>query len=166
MKKEYKMLTFDVDEKRQALVFNFLEKVRYQQTKFIVSLVEDFCKEYNITDETDYNEIKKAVKEYSSGREVSPLNSSVAPDSITSLNEKVELILQILTNEENAGNRMIPEEEETRAQVEHNDVKPISADSNAPDSDTAPELEMKYQDDEDDYGIDDMLSSFEEAKKG
>ena len=166
MKKEVKMLNFDIDDERQARAFNFLEKVRYYQTKFIVALVEKFCEENNITDSTNYDVIKNLVKDFSTGDEIAPLEVSDSTEQIKIISSKIERILSILTEE---GEKKEHSYEENRAQIEHKMPVRVERRKEQPimhiqGSGYTTDNMGPYEDD-DDYGLEDMMSSFEEAKK-
>jgi len=61
---ERKSLNFNLEDAEHKKVFDFLEKTRYYQTRFIIKLVLDFLNENNITEKTPYEEIKTIIGLY------------------------------------------------------------------------------------------------------
>lgn len=68
MSKSLKTLSFDRHNKEQNLAFIFLDKIRYNQTRFITKLVMDFIKSSNL-DIDDYDEVVRRCKSYIDGND-------------------------------------------------------------------------------------------------
>ena len=62
--KARKTLSFDKSIKEQNLTFIFLEKIRYNQTRFITKLVMDFIKTNNIDINGNYKELTNKCRDY------------------------------------------------------------------------------------------------------
>ena len=65
-KRQYvkKTISFDTSDAEQVKSFEFLENIRYYQSRFIAKLISDYRKEHNISDSSTYEEIKNDIYNY------------------------------------------------------------------------------------------------------
>lgn len=76
-----KIINFDLDDPQQKLTYSILDKARYNQTKLIIKLLDDFFKKYNITPATSYDKVKAIVKLYLLDDDMSGVTANSSPVS-------------------------------------------------------------------------------------
>ena len=98
-----KTLNFDEESPEQMEVYNFLEKIRYYQTRLMCKLILSFMKENGIDENTPYQNIKLIVDMYlkdikilkgevSSDNEINTLLKAFLASSISMQNTSVQQV--------------------------------------------------------------------------
>lgn len=70
-----KTIFFNMDDPEQAKSFEFLETVRYQQSKFISKLIAEYRAKNHLTDDISYMQIKENVIRYLGSENTGPVIS-------------------------------------------------------------------------------------------
>lgn len=123
--KKEKVLNFDTDIKEQLDAFYTLDLVKYYQTRFISKLIEDFKKQNNITENTSYEELRKIVKTYIG----IPVNNSKSKNPLNTLTaEQMNILMQIIEERNNQGNRSTDITNTVKENVSHTTTENISND--------------------------------------
>lgn len=87
MSKLRKSITFDMEDPQQAEVYNFLEKIRYFQTRFITKLVSDYIADNEELQNQDYKKLQNSITDfiYSNHISMNKEDNSQKLDKILSL---------------------------------------------------------------------------------
>ena len=87
MSKLRKSITFDMEDPQQAEVYNFLEKIRYFQTRFITKLVSDYIADNEELQNQDYKNLQNSITDfiYSNHISMNKEDNSQKLDKILSL---------------------------------------------------------------------------------
>lgn len=87
----YKRIQFDQNNPTDCKAYAFLEKIRYDQSKFVVRLVNQYLENNNITEETSYDKIRIICKQYIKSGEYPLL-----PNTQSTSNEEIKQMLMEL----------------------------------------------------------------------
>ena len=139
-----KSFNFNTSEREQNVAFIFLEKIRYQQTKFVTKLIMDFLSDNGLTINDPYDVIKDACQSYIEGKEVTKKPIAQKDVVLEKLDNIENLLLEM--NDKTA--------EDKKVQTEPSEIKTPDA---VKVDDKATETEL---DDEDSAPLGNMLSSF------
>lgn len=166
-----KSLLFDLQNLDQKEVFQFLEKVRYYQTKFITKLVKDFMIEQNITETTSYDDIKTIIGLYLKDQlkyKTKENHTNSSPDITTAL---TALLSSVMMNNQSTPQNSLPLSLNSGVSVsnafntESNNFPPPvqkeQSNVNSSDYDILPE---SFDADDDDY-TSSMMSGFMQMAK-
>ena len=87
MSKLRKSITFDMEDPQQTEVYNFLEKIRYFQTRFITKLVSDYIADNEELQNQDYKKLQNSITDfiYSNHISMNKEDNSQKLDKILSL---------------------------------------------------------------------------------
>lgn len=99
MDKLRKSITFDMEDPQQAEVYNFLEKIRYFQTRFITKLVSDYITDNKELQNQDYKKLQNSITDFICSNHIS-INKE--DDS-----QKLDKILSLLSDSAEKENKNI-----------------------------------------------------------
>lgn len=133
--KKRKSLNLDIDIEAQRKAFLFLENIRYNQSVFITKLINDFCEFHGLSYDSPYDEIRRSIKNYISGKEVtsSQNNTSVSALSKNDLDSIIQEVKRQIVNDINTqtgkGVHNEHQNEEAQSSEIEQDLSSISDDS-------------------------------------
>ena len=149
-----KTLTFDPNNEEEMIAYNYLEKTRYYQTKFITRLILDYIERYSIDINGDYSTILSTCKKYiendTNETEVWETKYSQITEYLSQMSEDIDKLKEKLSVNHGISKPLITEAETV---IEKKQEQIITKPQSAP-------LDEYLEEEEETEGFGSMLSSF------